>query len=300
MLMMTVLCISGPFCSYLGYSVYTVASWLYSDRIMDERSRELAGSLAVSQQTVESLRRQEAEQRANYELVRRFTEVLPATPDASFGGLLVDDAHEARQVHMHVVWLREPYTFASKHSHLVPYYIVGRSVAEEAEADDSQIKGSPMTYLLLCSARRGVEKDALKVVAVRDQELKIAETAVQEASFRDLDPEEVMQMFHRGSGKLRVSSNDGMRTQLTDGYNLAEVPRWRDPVRQVKKKGMSALDFGSYDMRIEDEDLAIYDVVATLSKLATAFSKKDELLALLSNYGRAPESEATSTVERAE
>ena len=300
-------------------SIYCPTNWLYSVGIMDGESRELAaglvnvydiemsphfeglreqlaGRLAVSQQTVEFLRQQEAERRANYDLVRNFTELLPATPDVSFGdswfdGLLVDNAHEARQVRANVVWLREPYDYTDKSGHLVPYYIVGRSPVDENEPDDSKIEGSHATYLLLCSARRGHNKEALKVVAVRDQEMKIAETAVQEASFRDLEPEEVRRMFHRDSGMLRVSSAGGMRTRLTDRHGLAEVARWRDPVKQVERHGMSAMELGSYDMRIDDDQLALFDVMTTLSKLAVTFGKKDELLSLLASYNKIPAAE---------
>lgn len=299
--------------------VYRVAIWLYSVEIMDGQSREiaaalvdlyhaemspqfeglreqLAGRLAVSQQTVESLRQQEAERRANYDLLRGFTALLPATPEDPDSGawgdeLLVDNAHEARQAQAHVLWLREPYGYSDKTGHFTPYYIVGRCAAEGVDDTDMDDNDSPATHLLLSSAQRGNTANALQMVTVNDNELKIAETAVQTASYRDIDPEEIQRMFSRSTGMLRVSRAGGMRTRLVDRHRLAEVSRWRDVAKQVDRHGMHVRARGSYDMRIEDAELEAFNVFNVLGELATAFGKKDELLALLANYDKTPAAE---------
>lgn len=244
---------------------------------------QLVGRLATGQATLEGLRQQEVESRANYDLIRGFTATLPTGRDTE-RAVIVDNPHHARQVQANMLWLLEPGSYDPvdpQYGHHVPYYIVGR---RRATPDGNNVKGSPATDLLLSSAAHGTDPDVLRIVTVRDAELAIALQTVQDACFRDFTADEIARMFEGESGMLRVTHDTGMRTVLAHDSPLREISRPKKIAGKVATSGLAVRTNGYFDRRIDDTELASFDVFTSLNRLATAFDKKDELATLLAAY----------------
>ena len=259
----------------------------------------LNDALAPNVTQAADLQQAEMSRRGNFSLVAGFIDTLPQAkvngswPGTSTFQVKPDDPYTAKQVQANTLWVTESpdVTRPNQGGPLKPHYIIGQ---REAEPDVSH-GSDPATQLLLFGASAS-NRGITRLTVWNDQFAAAREKARGIGSSDYNYPEETLRrMFNDNTMQLEVSSGGCPMFTAPCDHSVHGRPFFnRNPAKRVEQHGLNAkMDtWKPENLRLEDADLAAFDVVSALSWLAVCFDKVSELQALCAKHGQNP---ATAT-----
>lgn len=226
-----------------------------------EVRRRLLGYLAAQGSTVEQLTKKDQDERANVEMLSRFTKKLPRATLAESGWQFATaDPYAVRLIQSHVIWHGETFNSETGRMNGRPYFVLGRSgqkqdtrlllacAGENSTAKPTNIKESYGGLFFYSKPGNGDRKrlQALQAIEASDYP----------------DPDTMEQLFDRDRHLLIVD--------------------WRSPGSTIMQGYPD--DLALPMTHISGADLGTMDVHSQMDKIATKFGIEAELDQILAQH----------------